>query len=57
MFIVHGRCGDERRGRVQQTTGTNPEDPAAANGSSMTDHQDEDRDADLAVAAGDDGAT
>ena len=44
------------RDRAQETTGTNVEDPVAARGP-MTDNQDEDRDADLAVAERNDGAT
>ena len=52
MFIVHGRCGDERRGRVQQTTGINVEDPVAANGT-MTDNQDEVRDEEVVVPRND----
>ena len=55
MFIVHGRCGDERRGRVQQTTGTNVEDLVAASGT-LNENEDEDRDADF-VAPSNDVAT
>ena len=53
---MHGKYYPEQRGRAQQTAGINVvEDPVAASGT-MTDNQDEDRDADN-VAPSNDVAT